>query len=130
MKFVRQYIQETVAASTPEEFDLRMNAIFAKASKSGKEPDIHYYPDGYSATVRYYIHTEIAETLAEEYELKGMGKTCYECPLYSLPEDRRVKYTHCDHGGKISANDPACNYYYECYGRQPVRTDKVIPIAK
>lgn len=130
MKFVRQYVQETVAASSPEEFDTRMNAIFAKASKSGKEPDIHYYPDGYSATVRYYIHTEIAETLAEEYELKGMGKTCYECPLYSLPEDRRVKYTHCDHGGKISANSDACDWYYEVYVHPAVRTGKVVSIAK
>ena len=130
MKYVRRYIQETVSAETPEEFDTKMNAIFVKASKSGKEPDIHYYPTGYSATVRYYIHSEVPECIADEYELRGLDKKCFECPLYSLPQDKRIKYTHCDHGGRISANDPCCNWYYEVYGRQQIRGDsKIISLA-
>lgn len=130
MKYVRQYIQETVAAESPEEFDMKMNSIFAKASGSGKELDVHYFPEGYSATVRYYIHSEVPECIADEYELKGLGRMCYECPLYSLPKDKRIKYTHCEHGGRISADRPACNWYYETYMRQQIRLDNIISLAK
>lgn len=132
MKYVRQYVQETITEKTPEKFDARMNAIFSKASRSGKEPDIHYHEkDGYSATVRYWIQTEIAETIAEEFELKGLGKKCYECPLYSLPEDKRIKYSHCDHSStRISANDSACDYYYETYERRFINEVKTVPFRK
>lgn len=129
MKYVRQYIQETVKADTPEEFDARMNSVFAKASKSGKDPNVYYHPELYSATVRYWVTAEIAETIAEEYELQGQGKKCFECPLYSLPKDKRIKYTHCEHGGRISACDDACNWYYEVYGRQVIKKDNIISLA-
>lgn len=132
MKFVRQYVQETITEKTPEKFDVRMNAVFTKAGRAGKEPDVHYHErDGYSATVRYWIQTEIAETIAEEFELKGLGKKCFECPLYKLPDDKRIRYSYCDHSPtKISANDNACDYYYETYERRTSREVKTLPFHK
>lgn len=131
MKYIRQYVQETVKAETPKEFDLQMNAIFTKAARSGKEPDIHYF-DGYSATVRYWISGEVAETISDEFELKGKAKKCYECPLYILPDDKRIKYSYCDHSNcKITANDPACDYYYETYERRELDAEvKTLPFRK
>ena len=130
MKYVRQYVQETVRAQSPKEFDMQMNAIFTRAARSNKEPDVHYF-DGYSATVRYWISKEIAESIADEFELRGEGKKCYECPLYILPEDKRIKYTDCEYSGcKITANDAACDHYYETYERRQADEVKTVSIAK
>ena len=131
MRYVRQYVQETVHARTPQEFDMQMNMIFTKAARGGKEPDVHFYGDSFTATVRYWITKDIPETLSDEFEMRGEGKKCFECPLYSAPDDKRIKYTHCEHvPAKISANDCACDYYYEHFERRLPDETKTVSIAK
>ena len=89
MKHVRRFTQETVREESAKAFDDAMNAIYEKASKSGKMPEVHYFDGlGLSATVRYYLEEDIPESISDEYSLKGDTHRCFECPLFKL--DRRA----------------------------------------
>ena len=106
-------MQETVQESTKEEFDAKMNIIFSKTGDRNLE--VHYFDSlGLCATVRYWTETRIPETIAEEYECKGIHYICENCPHYHESNDRRVKYTTCSHSGvKVCAKTRACEYFYE-----------------
>ena len=113
MHYIRQFIQETVHEETKEAFDLKMNRIFEKTGDRNLE--VHYFDNlGLCATVRYWSEKQIPETIAEEYECRGDGYICSECPLYKPSNDKRVKYSYCEHAGtRVGERTRACNYFYE-----------------
>ena len=115
MKFVRKYVQQTVKASSPEEFDFSMNAIFAKAAKGGKEPDVHFFDSlGLCACVRYFVSESVAESLSEKFEIEGNMHLCSECPNFILPYDKRIKKVRCKEGDcLVTASTPCCDIFYE-----------------
>ena len=51
MRYIRQYVQQTVQAESSSEFDELVNAIYRKAALSGKDPEIHFFEGrGFCAT--------------------------------------------------------------------------------
>lgn len=67
------------------------------------------------ASVRYHETVRIPENLADEYQLNGIVITCGECPFFSLPDDKRVKYMMCDKDGSLhrcSEDRQACEWLY------------------
>lgn len=115
MKYIRQFVQETITASTPEEFDILMNAVYSKASEAGKEPDIHFFDrDDFCASVRYFVSKTVPENIKDERELAGDYRYCAECPLFELPSDKRIKYVKCPkHNSLVNGGSRACNEFYE-----------------
>ena len=117
MRYIRQYFQQTVQAETSAEFDALVNDIYKKAALGGKDPEIHFFDTrGFCATVKYFMSTEIPETISEEYQLKGIRCNCSDCPLYFPSEDKRVKYVRCDHvSHRVDAETNACDYFYQTF---------------
>ena len=113
MRYIRQYVQQTVQAESSSEFDELVNAIYKKAASSGKDPEIHFFEGrGFCATVKYFMSTDIPESVSEKYEMEGMSRMCCDCPLYSPSEDKRVRYTRCSHSAfKVTADCKACDYF-------------------
>lgn len=113
MKYVRQFKQKTIKSDDPMEFDQMINAVYMVAAGGGKEPEIHYYDGmGLCASVRYFVNEMIPEDTKDEYEMLGDYRYCVECPLFKMPEDRRVKRTICEKGHRTYTDSKACNDYY------------------
>lgn len=115
MKYVRHYEQKTIKANDPEEFDILMNMVYREAAKSGKEPEIHFFDSmGFCASVKYYISVNLPETIAEEYELKGLGEKCCACPYFSKLQDKRFKSSLCTClNRRVYIDSPACDIFYK-----------------
>ena len=114
MKNIRQFMQHTVKADDFEDFDSKMNIIFAQASKSDREPDVHYHDGlGLCATVRYWVSQDIPETISDEFALYEHRHYCPECEYYQPPKDKRIKNFICEHSGlHIWPEKEACDEYY------------------
>lgn len=115
MRYTKQFKQQTVMADSPETFDRIINAIYEKAARSQREPEIHYFDGmGLCATVRYYETLEIPETAAERFEVAGERHTCADCEHFRPSFDGRVKWVKCAEGGCLAGRtSPACEHHYE-----------------
>ena len=115
MKYIRHYEQKTVKAANPEDFDHEINLIYQEAAKYGKEPIVHFFDGmGFCASVKYYISFNQPETIAEEYELKGLGEKCCACPYFSPLQDKRFKSSLCSCLEKrVYMDTPACDIFYK-----------------
>ena len=130
MKYVKQFVQETVKEENVKEFDMAMNAIYERAALGGKPPEVHYFDGPFMcATVRYFLEATIPETLADEYELRGERHRCMECPFFSLPKDRRIKLVKCQRTGRlVEAPTSACELYYNMLELEGTNEAKQIPL--
>lgn len=99
----------------PLEFDQSMQDIFEAATRSGKEPSVHFWEGmGLCATVTYYELEDIPETISERYEMQGIKRRCFECKHYQPSTDGRVKWVRCEEkGGITSALSACCDIYYQ-----------------
>lgn len=115
MRETKKLIQKTVKTEDPLEFDAAMQKIFEKATKSGKEPSVHFWEGmGLCATVTFYETERIPESAMDRFEAKGMKRRCFECEHYKPSADGRVKWVRCEKRGDITtALSPCCNIYYE-----------------
>lgn len=114
MKYINRYFQETVQASTAKEFDMKMSEVFERASRSSKEPQIHYFNFGrFCASVTYHISEAMPETPSEQALHEGRAHDCFECPHYIPSSDKRVKWVRCEKADRrISATSRACDIFY------------------
>lgn len=115
MKYIKHYQQKTIKTSDPEEFDILMNSIYEEAAKGGKEPEIHFFEGmGFCASIKYFVSLNLPETLAEEYELKGLGCRCTDCPYFEPPKDKRFKTSVCPRTNLRTCFDRnACDIFYK-----------------
>lgn len=113
----KKFIQETVIANTPEEFDRKLNAIYERAAEQtvNKEPEIHYFDNlGLCASVRYWIYKDIPQSLEDEYALLGIRHECRDCGHFCPPTDRRSKHGLCElNGSRKHREMAACELHYE-----------------
>ena len=69
---------------------------------------------GYSALLCYEEHIEIPETLRDEYELRGEGYTCGDCPFKVPVTDGRARHRwtckRMPQGTDVDIR--ACNWFY------------------
>ena len=86
-----------VAGDTTQELAEKLNAKLYELRN--KSPDVTF--DGLTARIAYQESEEEPETIAEEYQLRGVRLTCYDCP-YFVPtlnldgsENRRAKKGGC-----------------------------------
>lgn len=114
MKYVKHYVQKTVKTTKADEFDEQMNLIYLEAAKGGKEPEIHFFDrEGFCASIKYFVSLTIPETISEEYELRGEGAYCPECPYFIPPQDKRFKRTTCSKTmDRTNSDARACDIFY------------------
>lgn len=115
MKYLSLKQTKIVTASTAAEFEDKLNQALAEVAEKGAKHELTFNMNqGFCAYIVYDERIAKPETLAEEYEMRGEGYRCSECPLFKPSPDKRVKYTTCGHGvRRCEANDWACDWFYE-----------------
>ena len=77
--------------------------------------------DPLCAYIKYVAKVPVPETLADEYELKGISFVCAQCPYFSPvlkddgEQDKRCKWGNCEHAefGRTYKTSPACDKLYD-----------------
>ena len=106
---------KTVSAENASDFDNELDKVLEDFQKQGISYKLELAPQlGFTAFIRYEKKYQIAETLADEFQLGGETHKCIECPYFIRPTDGRVKYTRCEiTPGIHSKNHDCCNAFYE-----------------
>lgn len=80
------------------------------------------------ANLRAYIqYTETwteAETLRDEYVIRGIRPVCGECQYYKAPADRRRRCGECYRATGVDPRDEVCEEFYEWLRDGEVRWEK------
>lgn len=113
MKYVRKKRFRCIQEADAVSFEIAMNELFDLAIN----PEIKYDDNrSYTAYVVYTYEANVAETLADEYELAGKGRTCGECPYLERDNHATKKVFPCQYAkyGRTRIDSAACDrYYYE-----------------
>lgn len=112
---------KVINGSTPEETAVLFNE--AMHQLKGQNPT--FERDGNLFWIFYTAGEYEAESLAEQYELRGEGRKCNACP-YCMREqkadgttDLRKKWAICaSDGHRINLESSACDTYYEAMERR------------
>lgn len=111
MKTIYMQKVAVVASDTPQGFEAEMNRRLEELSES--RPRIRYNMNqGFCAYIDYEVAVRVAEDLRDEYEMRGEGSTCAECPYLEKSDDGRRKWQACKVQGRTHEDNPACLYYY------------------
>lgn len=111
MRYVRKKRFRCIQAQDAEEFEAEMNELFELAIN----PEIKYDERlSFTAYVVYTYEANVAETLADEYELAGKGRTCGECPYLERDGHKSKKIFPCRYAtyGRTMIDTKACDRYY------------------
>lgn len=111
VRYVNKTAVRVVAASNPEDFETKLNSVLEELAGCKTEL-VFNLNAGFCAYITYTNTKQIPETVEDEYELAGIRFYCYECPMYEIPFDGRIKYTDCKNGNKCKAGDCACEWLY------------------
>ena len=108
MKRTRQKRVVALQADNAEKFNREINDLLATL----EDPKIVYsFP---MVFVEWEEIIEKPETLQEEYELKGDGRMCGECPYFKRTKDKRYKWHFCLQKQKaVTECQGACETYYQ-----------------
>ena len=115
MRYATLKQTKIIQGSTADEFQDRLNKALEEVAQNTSKYELLFNNNaGLCAYVVYEVRKEYAETIADEYELKGMKFHCSDCPMYVLAKDKRVLYTTCKRGVRgCKANGDACDWLYE-----------------
>lgn len=115
MKFMTLKQAKVIQSATAGGFEDELNAALREVAEKGAKYELQFNNNaGMCAYIVYEERIQVAETLADEYELRGEEYRCSECPLFRPSPDKRVKYTTCGHGvRRCDANQWACEWFYE-----------------
>lgn len=109
MKILSQRKVVTAHGSTPEEFDRDFNNKTGELSQRGIEYDIEMNTNaGFIAHIFYVETVKVAETVRDEFSLKGITHFCYECPYFEPSADRRHKWVRCRYAEPYTSADSEC----------------------
>ena len=101
-------IQEQSAAA----FQAKVNEALLTVASPTIEMDRNV---PFTCYIFYTVEIQEPETIADEYELAGCGKTCGDCPHFEDTGDKRRKTFKCAYAeyGVSRGTMPACDKYYE-----------------
>ena len=114
-------VQGDTAQSLTDQLNAKMKELHSKS------PTVTF--DGLIARISYVEEAKAAETIADEYEERGVRLTCQDCPVYQPDTkadgtiDKRSKHGKCPfaHYGYTFRDTPACNKLFEMLNTGEVR---------
>lgn len=116
MKRVRYEQIRIITGSTVSEYNEALNDALRELRD--KEPRVDFHPNNpMFAYVRYEVTEKVAESLADEYELKGIRFRCIDCPLIKGRDDARRRRYWCKYNDCIDINSRACEEFYRRLAR-------------
>ena len=115
MKYLTKKQCLIITGNSAQEFQDKLNTALNDLAAKGCKHDLQFnMAYGLCAYIIYEEFCEIAETIADEYELRGETHRCSECPCFRPSADGRVKYTPCAKGVHRTSDDrPCCDWFYE-----------------
>ena len=114
MKQVKQSKMYTIKESDPTIFDERVNEFYSQGYEV-VDKKWHDMQGDLCITFEFKEKVWEAESVKEEYELKGEQCYCGECHKLERSKDRRVKHHLCTKTHEMRKDTScACNWYY-CY---------------
>ena len=110
MKEITKFKSRSVKATSCEEFDRKFNEASDELSE-----DVELVWDASPMCVHFvYKQKElIPETIADEFELKGIRYYCKDCPNMLRGKNKREKSHGCKYAefGTVTDFTPACDYF-------------------
>lgn len=107
----------TAHGRTPEEFDANFNRAIEELVNQGYEYKVELnMTAGLVAHIFYEVNeTERkAETVKDEFELRGEVYLCGQCPYYMPLKDRRSRGTPCMYSEhRVGPTSAACEVFYK-----------------
>ena len=111
----REMIQRYVGLDAQTAAELAEKLTAKCEELKAKNPEVIWnLQNGNSAFLLYYENEYIAETLADEYELRGECYHCADCPFKEPVMDGRKRYRYtCERKlPGVNPEDKACNWFY------------------
>lgn len=114
-----------VAADSAQQLTDQLNAELVRLKD--KDPTVTF--EGLIARIQYTESETVPETLAEEYEMRGVHLTCEDCPFF-VPllkadgsEDRRARFGGCPwtETKRTARSSRACDKLFEKLSSGEVR---------
>ena len=126
MKYVKRKQSLIITGNTALDFQDKLNKALDDLAEKGYKHELQFnMAFGLCAYIIYDEFYEKAESIADEYELKGETYKCYECPMYKSSEDRRVKYTTCKRGIRHTYHEKSCcDWFYEELERGAIKLNE------
>ena len=123
---------KTVSANNADEFDAKLDRVLNEFKKKGIKYTLEIAPQlGFTVFIRYEEKYQVAETLADEFELGGETHRCIECPYFIRPTDGRVKCSRCDITPGIHRADSwCCDAFYEKLLAGEIELVEVVRVGK
>lgn len=99
----------TVQSDSPEKFD----KAFDKTAEEHPDAELKWH-DGLCVSFIYEERKQVAETVAEEFELQGIVYYCKDCPNMMKGSNKRERSHGCKYAefGTVKDFTPACEYFY------------------
>lgn len=111
MKIKRYQRIEVVSESSASIFQDKLNELYLKLEGVKFEQTLYNNQNGFTAYVVFEEIEQIAETLEDEYEIKGIKFTCADCPYFE--EEGRFD-GRCDFcRGRLRRTDKVCNAFWQ-----------------
>lgn len=114
MRTTTQTRVKVIAASGPDEFEEKLNAVLEELGEQGASHELTFNLNvGFCAYITYTVTKRTPTTAREIMEEKGQRLTCRECPHYQIPMQGNVKYTYCGIcDGRVKGTTDACDWFY------------------
>lgn len=115
MVYQRRKQVQIIAASSPDEFEKKLNKALAILDEEQTDYELQFNHNmGYCAYIVSKRTQRIPEDLQDEFELAGEKHVCGDCPFWQIPDKGNVKYTRCPITAGIHKKDsPCCEKFYE-----------------
>lgn len=106
---------QIIVANSPDEFEKKLNKALAALDEAQTKYELQFNTTlGFCAYIVAEGVVKVPETIEDEFELLGEAHKCGECPYWTTPADKRVKYSRCEiTPGIHSAKSPCCERFYE-----------------
>lgn len=118
MKYLKNTRVAIIEATTGTEFEYLINDKMDELADN--EPQLRIEPGKfYRAYITYIVRTQLAETIAERFELCGLHFYCRDCSQFERAKnrdgsiDKRAKYGYCRYrDSRALENMPACERFH------------------
>lgn len=121
--FFEQY--EVIEETTAADFKDALNRVMREHKHQKPESKIEIAGPTWRAVVTYTEEVLETESLADEFVIRGEGKTCGDCPYFHIePGHKGRRWAYCDEDGELKMRkkeSPACEWLYEKIKRGEVK---------
>lgn len=106
---------QIIVGNSADEFEKKLNRALSKLDEAQTKYELTFNNNmGFCAYIIAEGVVKVAENLEDEFAIMGETHKCGECPYWTQPDRKNVKYTRCEITPGIHAvTSPCCERFYE-----------------